>query len=170
MIDGEGDPNSDQYREAIEHIYPVAYSLKFMLKKTSNPEYVVPPLESLWWAKDMDAFTKDEREQWLWTAMLRQPKFITKAFFDRAIAEVKAKKPELTSLDKLRLMNYEEGLTVQIMHIGPYTDEGPDIEWMHEFAGEQGYELRGKHHEVYISDPRKTAPEKLKTVLRQPIE
>jgi hypothetical protein len=171
MIDGQGDPNtSREYQEAIETLYTVAYQLKFMVKKR-DPEldYVVPPLEGLWWTEDMADFAAGNKDAWQWTAMIYQPDHVTRELFEEAVQQVREKK-DPAALPLLRFEPYHEGLSVQIMHIGPYADEGPTIERLHAFAQEKGYKLRGKHHEVYLGDPRRTAPEKLKTVIRQPVE
>ncbi len=171
QIDGQGDPNtSREYQEAIETLYTVAYQLKFMVKKR-DPEldYVVPPLEGLWWVEDMADFSTGNKDAWQWTAMIYQPDHVTRELFEEAVAQVREKKNP-TALPLLRFEPYHEGLSVQIMYIGPYADEGPTIERLHAFAKEKGYKLRGKHHEIYLGDPRRTAPEKLKTVIRQPVE
>ena len=171
MVDGQGDPNTSQeYQEAIEALYTVAYQLKFTIKK-QDPEldFVVPPLEGLWWVQDMAEFTTEDKDAWLWTAMIYQPDHVTKELFDEAVQQVREKKNP-AALPLLRLERYHEGLSVQILYFGPYADEGPTIEKLHAFAREKGYQLRGKHHEIYLSDPRRTAPEKLRTVIRQPVE
>ncbi len=170
MIDGHGDPNTAQeYQDAVEALYGVAYKLKFMSKKESGKDYIVPPLEGLWWAEDMETFTTQrDKSAWDWTMMIMQPESITPAMVAEAVKQVEKAKG-LPALSKLRLETYHEGLTVQVMHIGSYDQEGPTIASMHAFAAENGYELAGKHHEIYLSDPRRVAPEKLKTVLRQPI-
>ncbi len=169
MIDGHGDPNTAQeYQDAIEALYPVAYKLKFMSKKELERDYVVPPLEGLWWAEDMDTFTRREKSAWDWTMMIMQPEWITQEMFEAAVKQVEEK--ALPALSKMRLETYHEGLAVQIMHIGSYDDEGPTLHRLHyEFIPENGFEMSGKHHEIYLSDFRKVAPEKLKTVLRQPV-
>ena len=174
MIDGHGDPNTAQeYRDALEALYAVAYKLKFMSKKEMGMgmgmDYVVPPLEGLWWAEDMETFTTGrDKSAWDWTMMIMQPQCITQEMFEEALKQVEKKK--LAALPKLRLETYHEGLSVQIMHVGSYDDEAPTLDRMHhEFIPEDGYEMAGKHHEIYLSDPRRVAPEKLKTVLRQPI-
>lgn len=171
MINGQGDPNTAQeYKEAVEALYSVAYSLKFMLKKQGNTtDYVVPPLEGLWWVDDMSDFSIERKDRWKWIMMIRQPEFVTGELAARAIVEVRKKK-NLPGLDKLHFENWCEGLAAQIMHIGPYSEEGPTIENIHRFIKEKGYRPRGKHHEIYLGDPRKTPPEKLKTVIRQPFE
>lgn len=171
MIDGHGDPNTAQeYKNAVEALYAVSYQLKFMSKKELSKDYVVPPLEGLWWAEDMETFTtKQDKSKWDWTMMIMQPEQITQEMVEAAVKQVQKKK-NLPALPKLRLETYHEGLSVQILHIGSYDDEGPTIAQMHhEFMPENGYEEAGKHHEIYLSDPRKVVPEKLKTVLRQPI-
>jgi hypothetical protein len=170
MIDGHGDPNTAQeYQDAVEALYAVAYKLKFTSKKELGKDYVVPPLEGLWWAEDMETFTrKRDKSAWDWTMMIMQPEWITQEMVEEAVKQVEKK--GLPALSKLRLETYHEGLSVQIMHIGSYDDEAPTLDRMHhEFIPENGYEMVGKHHEIYLSDPRKVAPEKLKTVLRQPI-
>jgi hypothetical protein len=170
MIDGRGNPNTaPEYADAVEALYTVAYKLKFMSKKTLNRDYVVPPLEGLWWAEDMNAFTAENKDAWLWTMMIMQPEWISAQLFDEARAQVKkAKNP--SALPKMRLESYHEGLSAQIMYLGAYADEGPTIAQMHAFIADNGYKPAGKHHEIYLSDPRKVAPEKLKTILRQPIK
>jgi hypothetical protein len=170
MIDGHGDPNTAQeYQDAVEALYAVSYKLKFTSKKELGKDYVVPPLEGLWWAEDMEAFTAArDKSAWDWTMMIMQPEWITQEMVEEAVKQVEKK--GLPALSQLYLETYREGLAVQILHIGSYDDEGPTIAKMHhEFMPENGYEPVGKHHEIYLSDPRKVAPEKLKTVLRQPV-
>ena len=169
MLDGHGDPNvAGEYQEAVEALYAVAYKLKFTSKKEQGRDYVVPPLEGLWCAEDMETFTiKRDKSTWDWTMMILQPEWITQGMVADAVQQV-AKK-DLPALPRLRLETYQEGLAVQIMHIGSYDDEGPVIARMHAFTEDIGYQPVGKHHEIYLSDPRRVAPEKLKTVLRQPI-
>ena len=169
MIDGHGDPNTAQeYKDAIEALYAVAYKLKFMSKKEKGMDYIVPPLEGLWWVENMEEFTTDDKSVWDWTMMIMQPEWITQEMFEEALKEVEKKK-DPPALSRLRLETYHEGPSVQIMHIGPYDAEGPTIARMHAFIDENGYEPAGKHHEIYLGDPRKVAPERLKTVLRQPV-
>ena len=170
MVDGHGDPNTIQeYQDAVEALYAVAYKMKFISKKTLEKDYVVPPLEGLWWAEDMATFHTREKSEWDWTMMIMTPEWINVEIFEEAIRQVrKAKDP--ASLDKVRLERYPEGLSVQIMHIGSYDDEGPILSQMHsDFIPKNGFVENGKHHEIYLSDPRRVAPEKLKTVLRQPV-
>ena len=171
MVDGHGDPNvASEYQEALEGLYSVAYKLKFMSKKELGKDYVVPPLEGLWWAENMDTFTTArDKSAWDWTMMLMQPDWISQDMFRGALVQA-GKGKELTALDNLRLESYIEGLSVQILHIGSYDDEGPTLARLHkEWLPEKGFMENGKHHEIYLSDPRRVAPEKLKTILRQPI-
>ena len=169
MIDGHGDPNAVQeYQDAVEALYAVAYKVKSMNKRQGGVDYVVPPLEGLWWAANMDEFATGNKGAWYWTMMIMQPASITPDMVREAAEEVE-KDRNLPALPKLRFETYHEGLSVQIMYVGPYEAEGPTIAGMHAFIGENGYEAAGKHHEIYLSDPRRTAPDKLKTVLRQPI-
>ncbi len=171
MVDGHGDPNTAQeYAEAVEALYAVAYKMKFMSKKMLEKDYTVPPLEGLWWAADMDTFVSRDKSAWDWTMMIMTPDWITDEIFAEAVAVVrKAKNP--AALDKVRLERYHEGLSVQIMHVGSYDDEAPVLAKLHnEFIPENEYTMTGKHHEIYLSDPRRVAPEKLKTVLRQPVK
>lgn len=171
MVDGHGDPNvAQEYQDAVEALYAVAYKIKFASKKQLGKDYIVPPLEGLWWAEDMDAFTTArDKSQWDWTMMIMTPGWITSEIYTVAIAQVrKGKNP--AALDKVRLESYHEGSSVQILHIGSYDDEGPTLMRLHRnFIPENGYAENGKHHEIYLSDPRRVAPEKLKTVLRQPV-
>jgi hypothetical protein len=170
MVDGHGDPNTAQeYQDAVEALYAVSYKLKFVSKKGLGKDYVVPPLEGLWWAEDMEAFTAArDKSAWDWTMMIMQPEWITHEMVEEAVKQVEKK--DLPALSKLRLETHHEGLSAQILHIGSYDDEGPTIARLHnEFMPENGYEEAGKHHEIYLSDPRKVAPDKLKTVLRQPV-
>ena len=170
MIDGHGDPNTAQeYQDAIEALYAAAFKVKFISKKTLDQDYVVPPLEGLWWADDMHTFTsRRDKSTWDWTMMIMQPEWITPEMVEESGMQV-AKKV-LPALPKLRLENYHEGLSVQIMHVGSYDDEGPKLARMHrEWMPDNGYVENGKHHEIYLSDARRVEPDKLKTVLRQPI-
>jgi hypothetical protein len=171
MVDGHGDPNTAQeYQDALEALYAVTYKLKFASKKEQGRDYVVPPLEGLWWAEDMDTFTiSRDKSAWDWTMMIMQPAWITGEMFEEVVRKVGAAK-HLPALSRLRLEGYHEGLAVQILHIGSYDDEGPTLEKLHhEFIPQNGYEMAGKHHEIYLSDVRRVAPEKLRTVLRQPV-
>lgn len=170
MLDGHGAPGNQAYQAALEALYAVAYKIKFASKQQLDRDYVVPPLSGLWWAEDIKAFTSAyDKSKWAWTMMIMTPDWITPEMFSASIEHVrKAKNP--AALELLRLETYAEGLCVQIMHIGPYADEGPTLAKMHnEFIPQNGYVENGHHHEIYLGDPRKVAPEKLKTILRQPI-
>lgn len=170
MVDGAGDPNtSPVYRAALEWLYPVSYGLKFASKLTLKRDYAVPPLEGLWWAEDMGTFLTREKDKWSWTMMIMAPDWIDRAMFDAAVAKA-AGKLGAEPPASLRLEAFDEGLSVQIMHVGPYDAEGPTIARLHgEYLPANGLTENGHHHEIYIGDPRRTAPEKLKTVLRQPV-
>ena len=169
MIDGRGDPNTAQdYKEAVETLYAVAYTLKFMLKKGEiGQDYVVMPLQGLWWVDNMAEFNVERKEDWQWTMMILQPPPVSEAMVRAAIVQTAGKKNP-PALDKVRFASLHEGTTAQIMHIGPYAAEAPNIEKIHQFIAANGGQLRGKHHEIYLSDPRRTAAEKLKTIIRQP--
>jgi len=172
MVDGRGDPNEEPFGLAVEALYAVSYTVKFMSKADPGIDYVVMPLEGLWWAEDMDVFQPDEmdKSQWLWTAMIRQPDHITATMVEEAIERTRAKKKALDRLDEVRFESFHESLSVQIMHLGPFSEEGPTIHRLHhDFLPANGFQENGKHHEIYLSDIRRTAPEKLKTVLRQPV-
>jgi hypothetical protein len=170
MIDGSGDPNTSQeFQEAVHALYAAAYTLKFMIKKEKKVDYPVMALEGLWWADDMEVFMTGTRSDWKWTLMILQPKVVTKALFKKAVKAAIQKKG-LAALEKLRLESMDEGLSVQIMHFGTYAEEGPTIQRLHAFARERFFELKGKHHEIYLSDPRKVSAEKRKTVIRQPVQ
>lgn len=171
MVDGHGDPNVAQaYQDAVEALYALAYKIKFISKKQLERDYVVPPLEGLWWAEDMATFsTARDKSQWDWTMMIMTPEWITADIFTAAGEQVRQSK-DPAALDKVRLERYHEGLSVQIMHVGSYDDEGPTLLKLHEqFLPQNGLVENGKHHEIYLGDPRRVAPEKLKTVLRQPV-
>lgn len=169
-IDGQGDPNTAaEYAEAVEALYAVAYKVKF-LSKQAERDYVVPPLEGLWWAEDLDAFTSArDKSRWDWTMMLMTPDWITADQVARAQDEVREKK-DLPALGSLRWEIHHEGLSVQILHLGSYDDEGPVLKKLHaEWMPANGYTFNGLHHEIYLNDPRRVEPAKLRTILRQPI-
>jgi len=169
MIDGHGRPDSEDYMDAVTTLYPVAYTLKFMSKLDLDKDYVVPPLEGLWWAEDMTAYTQNRKDEWDWTMMIMVPDWITGDMLASAVDKVAAKKNP-PSLGKIRLESLDEGLCVQLLHIGSYSDEGPILKQLHdEYIPQNGLKMTGKHHEIYLSDPRKVAEEKLKTILRQPV-
>lgn len=170
MIDGVGDPNTSQaFSEAVEVLFSLSYTLKFMVKKGAMAiDYGVLPLEGLWWADDMSAFGSGDKSSWKWTLMIMQPEFISKELVAAALAEVKKKKNP-AALDKVRFEALAEGNAAQIMHIGPFSEEGPNIEKLHLYIQSHGHKLAGKHHEIYMNDIRRTAPDKWKTVIRQPM-
>ena len=171
MIDGTGNPNtSPAYQEAVEALYGVAYTLKFQVKREQAIDYPVMPLEGLWWAEDMQAFSIDNKDDWQWTMMIMQPEQVTAQLFEQAREQVRRKK-DSPALANMRLQLFHEGTAAQIMHIGPFSTEGPTIARLHAFIRGQGYRFDGKeqkHHEIYLSDPRRAAPDKMKTVIRQP--
>jgi hypothetical protein len=170
MIDGAGDPNtSEEFREAVQALYSVAYTLKFMIKKARQVDYPVMALEGLWWTGGTDGFNPENKSAWKWRLMILQPEVVKKPDFKKAVRDAKEKKG-LRALDKIRLEPYREGLCVQILHVGTYAGEAPTIEKLHRFARERGFEPSGKHHEIYLSDPRRVKPEKMHTALRQPIK
>ncbi|MDA3935251.1 MAG: GyrI-like domain-containing protein [Actinomycetota bacterium] len=170
MVDGIGDPGTAQtYGEAIEALYGLAYALKFAVKKGSSAiDYGVMPLEGLWWADDMSAFAEGDRSAWKWTMMIMQPEFVTWELVDEA-AEKLAGKKNPVALPLVRFESFCEGAAAQIMHIGPFSEEGPTIQRVHEFIDDSGCERFGKHHEIYLSDIRRADPAKWKTVIRQPM-
>lgn len=176
MVDGHGAPGADSdYSAAIAALYPVAYTLKFA-SKAIDRDYVVPPLEALWWADDMAAFTSGrDKSQWDWTVMLLTPEWITATMFADAVATVAAKSNPAglnpAGLSTVRLETLDEGLCVQTLHLGPYDDEAEILAQMHnEFIPEHGLRMTGKHHEIYFNDFRKVDASKLRTLLRQPVE
>lgn len=171
MVDGHGDPNtSPAQTDALAALFPVAYTIKFASKSELGRDYVVPPLEGLWWADDMDAFTASrDKSRWDWTMMLMVPDWIDRSLCEDALARVRAKDPA-TRIDDVRVDSLAEGRCVQTLHIGPFDDEAPVLELMHhEFIPANGLRLSGKHHEIYLSDVRRVAPEKMRTILRQPV-
>jgi hypothetical protein len=172
MVDGAGDPNtSKEYADAVSALFGVSYKLKFLSKKELGRDYVVMPLEALWWSDDMDTFTTArDKSRWSWTAMILAPEWIT-AEHVRQACDAVAAKGDAPAIPKLRLETLDEGLSVQTLHLGPYDVEGPVLDALHhEFVPAQGLRLTGKHHEIYLSDVRRTDPAKLRTILRQPVE
>lgn len=173
MLDGEGDPNTSvAYREAVEALYAVSYALKFMVRKEEGVDYGVMPLEGLWWTEGGEESFEDiraDREAWRWTAMIMQSDLVAEERFERTLASVGEKK-DLPALRKVRFEAFHEGRAAQILHVGPFSEEWPNIERVHRFIEERGGRPAGKHHEIYLTDPRRAAPEKLKTVIRQPFE
>ncbi len=169
MIDGMGLRNAG-YHAAIQALFGVSYKIKFTYKKEKGIDYAVMPLEGLWWADNMDDFITGNKDNWKWTLMIMQPDFVNKDMIDNAIIEQK-KKNSMSELDMLRFETFKEGKSAQIMHIGAFSEEHSNIMKIHKLIEENGGKFDGKkqkHHEIYLSDFRKTSPEKLKTVLRQP--
>ncbi len=169
MIDGQGDPNSSQvFQDAVNALYPLAYALKFMVKKGDiGINYGVLPLEGLWWTDDMAVFSPENKEDWKWTLMIMQPQCITQEMVETAAEQVRAKKNP-AALPSVRFESFREGRAAQILHVGPFSEEGPTVEKVHSFIEEAGAQRSGRHHEIYLSDIRKAAPENWKTVIRQP--
>ncbi len=170
-VDGQGDPNtSASYAEALAVLYPVAYALRFAGKERGHDETVMP-LEALWWSDDMAAFTSArDKSRWNWTALVLAPTWVDDAAFADAVATVARRKPGLPGLDRVDLRVLHEGLCIQTLHVGPYDDEGPVLARMHDVEmPSAGLRLTGRHHEIYLADPRRTAPERLRTILRQPV-
>lgn len=170
MIDGKGDPNtSKEYAEALEALYAVSYAIKFMIKRTeSSVDYAVMPLEGLWWTDDMREFSVEDKGAWKWTAMIMQPEeYVTERHFEEAKSEI-YKKKGLPAIPRMRFEVFWEGLCAQMMHLGSFSEEAPTIEKIHLSIEERGGIPSGKHHEIYLSDFRRTKPERLKTVIRQP--
>ena len=173
MVDGTGYPGDNPlYQEALQLLYGVSFTLKMKIIKPIGKDYVVPPLEGLWWADDMSVFTEEymkRKDEWKWTSMIRIPDFVTDDQIQSGLERFNiTKKPE--NFSKLYHEPYKEGMVVQVLHLGPFSEEGPVIARMHDYALEEGYILHNKHHEIYLSDPRRTKPEKLRTVIRQPIK
>lgn len=173
MVDGSGDPNiSAEFQAATEALYALSYALKFGVKQgkygDTPYDYPVMALEGLWWADDIAHFSVEAKGEWHWTLMIMQPDIITPEMVEAARADV-AKKKNPAALPKVRFEQFHEGASAQIMYFGPFKDEGPTIARLHAFIEAGGHQLRGKHHEIYLSDFRRTAPEKLKTVIRQPL-
>jgi hypothetical protein len=166
---GEGDPNGPEYQEAIQALYGMSYSLNFS-QKAEGRDYTVMHLESLWWV-DGGVFDLNDpapRETWRWKSMIRQPDFITCEMVEEARPKVREKSGP--QADEVKLESFREGLCAQVMHVGPYSEEGPTVQLLHGFIEETGYRPMGDHHEIYLRDPRRTKPENLKTILRQPVE
>ncbi len=171
MVDGHGDPNtSEEFKNAILTLYPVAYKLKFASKLELKKDYAVMPLEGLWWAEDMSTFTTArDKSKWDFTLMIMVPDWITKKMFNEAVKKVREKNPPLL-LDKVRLETLMEGQCVQTLHIGSFDDEEEVLFKMHnEFIPANNLKMTQKHHEIYFSDFRKVAHDKLRTLLRQPV-
>jgi hypothetical protein len=169
MLDGTGDPNkSPAYAIAIQSLFTAAYTIKFAIKKAGGPDVKVAPLEGLWWGAEAVDFAADSKDTWSWTMMIRLPDDAPASVVADSLKAAAAKKPEL-AIDGLRVERFAEGQAAQVMYQGPYSDEHDTIVALHEFIATSGHRLRGKHHEIYLGDPRRSAPEKLKTLIRQPV-
>jgi hypothetical protein len=169
MVDGKGDPNTSKaFSDAIEALFPLSYALKFMVKEQMSVDYGVLPLEALWWADDMSVFNTGEKDAWKWTAMIMQPELITASMVEESRKAVQMKKSPV-SLPLVRFEAFWEGKAAQMLHVGPFSEEGPAIEKVHAFIESSGNRREGKHHEIYLSDIRRAAPEKWKTIVRQPM-
>ncbi len=167
MVDGEGNPNnSEKFQTVMDTLYGLSYTIKFKCKEREE-DYVVMPLEGLWWTDDMNDFTMENKDIWKWTMMIMQPNVVTEEDVSQAVKEVSKKKN--LSLDHVRFEKLNEGLSAQMLYIGPYDEEGPIVDSLHKFIENKGYDLHKKHHEIYLSDPRRTNPENLKTIIRQPV-
>jgi len=169
-VDGKGDPNTaPAYKRAVEWLYSVSYAMKFAAKTARGKDYVVPPLEGLWWADDPADFVARRKDLWCWTMMIMVPDFVGADLYEAAL--VKARTKLGAPPDTLRLESMTEGLSLQTLHIGSYDDEGPILAHLHdELMPAENLDFNGRHHEIYLSDPRKTEPGKLKTILRQPVK
>ena len=170
MVDGQGDPNTSQsFQDAIDVLFSLSYTLKFMIKRGEiGIDYGVLPLEGLWWTDDMSSFSVEKKDGWKWTLMIMQPELVTREMVQEAIEQVRVKKNPV-SLPLQRFESFDEGKVAQIMHIGPFSEEGPTVEKVHSFIEESGSQRTGKHHEIYLSDIRRAAPERWKTIIRQPM-
>ncbi|MGZ4430673.1 MAG: GyrI-like domain-containing protein [Gaiellales bacterium] len=168
MVDGRGDPSAPAFGEAVGALYQVAYGAKFLVAGSGGPRYVVPPLEALWGMDDDGAFDAGARDRWRWTAMIMQPPQATDALVDQAREQARRKRPSRALAD-LRFEAFDEGLSAQIMHIGPYATEPATIARLVRFIADEGYQPNGRHHEIYLGDPRRVAPERLRTLIRHPV-
>ncbi len=171
MVDGHGDPNTSvEYADALAALYPLAYALKFLSRTELGRDHVVMPLEALWSADDMTAFTtRRDKSRWDWTLLIAVPDWIEAEHAETARATVARKRP-VAALERVRLESYDEGLCMQTLHVGSYDDEAPVLAVMHdELMPERGLRMTGRHHEIYLSDARRVAPERLRTILRQPV-
>jgi len=171
MINGKGNPNTSvEYKNAVEALYTVSYAVKFFIKKSDlQVDFGVMPLEGLWWVDDMREFDVNKKDDWKWTAMIMQPEIVTKEHIEVAIEQARNKK-DLEALPKIQFTPFQEGKSAQTLHIGPFENEGPTIEKVHNFIAENNLSLSGKHHEIYLSDIRKAKPENWKTIIRQPVK
>jgi hypothetical protein len=167
-ITGKGEPAGEEFQQKTQALYPVAYDIK-KLCKVEDKDFAVPKLEGLWWADNNKPFLSVPRSQWQWKLLIRMPDFIKEDMQQQSIKEVAAKK-KISQAQNVKLENIDEGKLVSMMHVGPYATEAESIELMNKFISEHRLSKNGLHHEIYPSDPNKTAPEKMKTILRQPVK
>lgn len=169
MMDGRGDPNTSVvYAQAIQTLYSAAYAVKFAIKRAGGPDDKVPPLEGLWWGAEEQGFGPGTKDQWSWTMMIRIPDTAGPELVAATLEEVAGKKPDLP-VRCLRVERFDEGRCAQVLHVGPYAEEGPTVAALHAFLAAEGYRLRGRHHEIYLGDPRRAEPSRLRTLIRQPV-
>jgi len=167
MVDGSGAPEGESFQQGIGVLYNLAYTMKFRSKKLLKKDYNIMALEGLWWTEGKE-FDMAKRDDWIWRLMMVQPDFVTGRMFSEAREEIRRKKNP-PGLEKARLESFDEGPCVQIMHVGPYSAERDSIKKLESYAREHGYHMVGKHHEIYLGDPRRAAPSKLKTIIRHPV-
>jgi hypothetical protein len=171
MVDGHGNPNrSETFKRAVEALYAVAYEIKFRVRELPDGvDFAVMPLEGLWWIPNARVWDFDDKSDWDWTLMVAQPPVVTPELVAEAIVAVRRKKKELRALDEVRFMPFDEGTSAQVLHRGPFAAERPTLERLFDFVKREGYMPVGKHHEVYLSDPQRTAPGRMRTIIRQPV-
>ncbi len=170
MMDGAGDPNgSESFQMAVNALFNMSFTMKFAIKKQEGVDYTVMPLEGLWWIPGLEEFQIDRKDNWKWTLMIMQPPPVDISWVEKTVTELKRKK-DLPALDQLRFEAFREGKAAQILHVGLYSEEKPTIDKLHRFIHESGFSLHGKHHEIYLSDTRRAAPENWKTIIRQPFK
>lgn len=167
QVDGVGSPYDDGFATAVQGLYSVGFTMRFQTRADGVVDYKVPPLEGLWWADDLTAFVRGDKGEWKWALLLRVPDEIDESMVETARAKARDKAGD--AVDAVRLERYDEGRSAQVLHIGPYATEGPTIERLHAFIAAEGLSLRGPHHEIYLGDPRRTKPDRLKTIIRQPV-
>ena len=169
MLDGRGAPSGEAFQGAIQALYSAAFTLKFALKAAGRTDFVAPPLEALWWSDDPRAFDANRRDAWCWTLMLMLPEHVDGGDLRAALTALERKGKRVAAHDGMRLATLEEGRAVQALHVGPYDGMGPAVDGLGAFAAASGYRQTGRHHDIYLSDPRRTVPAKLKTILRRPL-
>lgn len=168
MVDGRGDPNvSPEYADAVAALFSLSYTAKFTLKRERKIDLRVMPLEGQWWCEDMRQFSVGRKDEWSWTLMILQPPEVDEALLARCRESLTGKK-DLPALGKVRYESFDEGLCAQVLHVGPFSEEGPTVRRLHEFIESRGGQLSGKHHEIYLTDIRRAAPGKWRTIVRQP--